>query len=133
MHPFGLATHDGTARFSPPVHPQHVSHTLVERPETAERAIEVQVKRLSTIAAELGHTHLDVLKVDIEGAEYEWIDSMSDGEVPDAEQLLLEFHHHFSEIPARRTFDAVEKLRTLGYQVFHVADNDRDVSLIRRS
>ena len=41
---------------------------------------------------DLGHDHLDVLKMDIEGAEYAVLDDMLQSDIlPD--QLLVEFHH----------------------------------------
>ncbi|GIS18490.1 MAG: hypothetical protein CM15mP120_04060 [Pseudomonadota bacterium] len=41
---------------------------------------------------DLGHDHLDVLKMDIEGAEYAVLDDMLQSNIlPD--QLLVEFHH----------------------------------------
>ena len=78
-----------------------MSHTLLERNASAE-AIEVPVRRLSTIMRELGHGAIDLLKMDIEGAEYEVIaDLLACG--ADVRQLLVEFHHRWPEVGIART------------------------------
>ena len=57
---------DGTATFS--VGDSHVGSSFVKRSDGA-RSIDVQVRSLSSIMAEAGIEHVDVLKFDIEGAE----------------------------------------------------------------
>jgi Methyltransferase FkbM domain len=47
------------------------------------------VKRLATIMKELGHTRLDVLKMDIEGDEYDVLRDIAD--IP-IRQILVEMH-----------------------------------------
>ncbi|MEE2779235.1 MAG: FkbM family methyltransferase [Myxococcota bacterium] len=130
VHAEGLAHYDGTATFSPPVEPTHISHTLLDRPETSERSIEVEVRRLSSLMASLGHQRLDILKLDIEGAEYEVIDEILQSGI-EVNQLLLEFHHQFKSIPVARTLKTIRSLNEHGYQTFHVAPNGRELSFVR--
>jgi hypothetical protein len=54
-----------------------------------------KVKRLSEIAAELGHSHIDILKVDIEGGEMAALtEILTSGTLArlSVKQLLVEFH-----------------------------------------
>lgn len=54
----------------------------------------LKVHTLSTIMRFLGHTHIDVLKVDVEGSEYAFLEDAADHGVLDkVEQLALEWHH----------------------------------------
>ena len=76
FYDYGIADYDGSIKFFPPENPDHVSHTVLYREATAGNMIEVPVKRLRTIIEELGHTHLDILKMDIEGAEYSVLESI---------------------------------------------------------
>jgi hypothetical protein len=46
-----------------------ISHSLLERPATAGRAIEAPGYRLGTIMEQLGSMRIDVLKMEIEGSE----------------------------------------------------------------
>lgn len=128
LHRYGLADFDGVARFAPPQNPAHVSHTLLET-ETAG-AVEFPVKRLSTVLAELGHQRLDVLKLDIEGAEYGVLEEMFElGVFPG--QLLVEFHHGMHGISLARTEMMLDRLLSAGYRVFEARDTGREFSLAR--
>ena len=69
---------------------------------------------------ELGHNHIDLLKMDIEGAEYEVLDEILRHELP-VRQILVEFHHRFPGIGIGRTLDTVKRLRDAGYKLFHVS------------
>ncbi|MEB2310480.1 MAG: FkbM family methyltransferase [Sorangiineae bacterium] len=131
LHEYGLAAYDGVARFTPPDDPSFVSHTLVERAGAERPAVEVPVRRLASVAAELGHARVDVLKMDVEGAEYDVIDDLlANG--PRPAQLLVEFHHHMPEIALERTESAIDKLERAGYRVFHVSPSAHEFSFIRR-
>lgn len=129
-HQMGLAGRDGTARFFPPVNPSHISHSLLERAETDERAIDVQVRRLSTIMRECGHEALDVLKMDIEGAEYEVLDDILDQGLP-VRQILVEFHHRFPRMGVERTRRAIQRLNAAGYRIFFSAESGEEYCFIR--
>ncbi len=128
FYPYGIAGHDGEAVFYPPEDPKHVSHTILPRPNTSNRSISVEVKRLSTVMRELGHTRIDVLKMDIEGAEFEVIDDLLAHAVR-VDQLLAEFHGRFSGAGRSRTQRAVKALNRHGYQIFAVRGDV--VSLLR--
>jgi FkbM family methyltransferase len=131
LHEFGLADYDGLASFAPPEDPDHVSHTVLERQNASGPSIEVEVKRLDTVMAMLGHDRVDVLKMDIEGAEYGVIDHLvQKHDLP--QQVLLEFHHHLDGVPLSRTERAISQLNDVGYRIFHVSDTGRELSLIRR-
>jgi FkbM family methyltransferase len=62
-------------RFYAPSNPADVSHSLLNLQKTQD-FIEVPVERLSTIMRRNQHTRLDLLKIDIEGAEYKVLDSI---------------------------------------------------------
>ena len=130
FYPWGIADRDGTARFNPPEDPEHVSHTLLDRPSTREHAIEVPVKRLAGIMAELGHDHIDVLKMDIEGAEYAVIEDIVASRLSIG-QILVEFHHRFSGVGPRATRRAIERLNQAGYKIFNVGANRVEFSFIK--
>jgi hypothetical protein len=120
---------DGNLTFNPPENSEHVSHTLLDRPTTASRAISVPVKRLSTIMAELGHTHIDILKMDIEGAEYDVIEDMKHSGIK-PRQVLVEFHHRFPNVGLEKTRTAIATLRSMGYLLFSVSSKNEEFSFI---
>jgi FkbM family methyltransferase len=134
FHQWAVAGADGTLRLYPRVkrsgEKSAVMWTIVGGDEVAGDAIEVPAFTLTTIMARLGHARIDVLKMDVEGAEYGVIDSMLATQVRPV-QLLVEFHHRFAEIGLEKTADALTKLRAAGYRVFAVADTGREVSFVR--
>jgi len=42
---FGVSDYDGVAHFYPPENPDHISHSILERPSSSQNAIEVKVHR----------------------------------------------------------------------------------------
>jgi FkbM family methyltransferase len=130
MHAYGLAVIDGDVTFYPPENPEHVSHSMLERPETANRVISVPVRSLPSIMKELGHESIDVLKMDIEGAEYDVLDALiASGTRP--KQLLVEFHHRFLNLGMAPTRRAIGLLRREGYRLFSVSPTVEEFCFIR--
>lgn len=129
LHEYGLADFDGEISFNPPENLDHVSHTILKRTETEAYAIRVPVRRLRTIMQQLGHAHIDLIKMDIEGAEYQVIDDLIASQVHPM-QLLIEFHHRFPNVGIQMTKDSIKKLRVYGYQLFSVSDNGEEYGFI---
>ena len=129
MHEYGIADFDGMIAFFPPKNPNHVSHTILERDKTKDPSIEVPVKRLRTIMKELGHDRIDLLKMDIEGAEYSVLKDMkSTGVRP--RQLLIEFHHRFPNVGIGETIKAIGMVKEMGYGLFSVSPSGEEYSFI---
>ena len=78
---YGLAQHDGVTKFYPPDNPNHISHTIVYKETTKNKAIEVEVRKLTTLLKLSGHRKIDILKLDIEGAEYEVIEDIMNSDI----------------------------------------------------
>jgi FkbM family methyltransferase len=128
--PTGLADYDGEAAFSPNTRPREVSHTLLTRPETAARAVRLPVRRLATLAAALGHARIDLLKLDVEGAEYAALqDLLAAG--PPVAQILVEFHHRFPGVGRRATVGAIRMLNRHGYRIFHISASGREYGFVQ--
>ena len=92
--------------------------------------IEAPVFRLGTIMAKLGHDHVDLLKMDIEGAEYGVLIDILRCQL-NIRQLAVEFHHNYPGIPIDRTVAAVGQLRQAGFRLFHIGERSFEMSFIR--
>lgn len=130
FHPYGVTDYDGHATFYAPSNPDYVSYTLLEEQRPQQKNVRVPVRRLTTILDELGHEYIDLLKMDIEGAEYNVIRSLLHEEIT-VNQLLVEFHHRFASVNVQQTKNAIEALNRKGYKIFHVSPDGREFSLIR--
>ncbi|MFC1652374.1 FkbM family methyltransferase [Planctomycetota bacterium] len=130
LHEYGLADFDGPAFFNPPENPEHISHTILPRTKTQSLATKVIFKRLESIMMLLNHSRIDLLKMDIEGAEYLVIDDLITCQVKPS-QLLIEFHHRFPNIGIQKTKEALKKLKSYGYCLFSVSDSGEEYGFIR--
>ena len=126
--PLGLAGHDGRAVFLEPDR-RTGSHSMVRHGAQTGRGTEVEVRRLPTILREMGHEAVDLLKLDIEGAEYEVLDDLAASGIR-PEQLLIEFHHRFASVGNERTAAALRLLHAIGYRIFHIAPSGREYGFI---
>ncbi len=119
VYEYGLADHDGKVQFEAPKNPAHVSHAI--QTGAAKRpTIKVQVHRLATIMQMLGHDRIDLLKMDIEGAEYTVIDDILKSKIS-IDQIALEFHVLVAG--KARTREAIQKLNSAGYKLIaHYTD-----------
>jgi FkbM family methyltransferase len=129
FHDYGIADHDGICVFVPPENPAHVSHTIVKR-KTPRSTIEVPVRRLASIMKSLGHPKIDLLKMDVEGAEYGVIEDFLNAGIA-VGQLLVEFHHRWPEVGIGPTVEAIKKLNRAGYLIFRVAPDGGEYSFLR--
>jgi FkbM family methyltransferase len=120
FHAFGVANFDGSCKFFAPENPEFVSHTMVAKESDFSEAVEVPVHRLASIARMLGHERIDVLKMDIEGAEYGVLEDLL-GSGLAVKQVLVEFHHRRAEIGVEKTKRAIRCLNEAGYRIFSVS------------
>jgi FkbM family methyltransferase len=129
FHECGLADFDGSCGFLPPRNPGHVSHTILQR-DSPWPAVELPVQRLVTTMRNLGHDRIDLLKMDVEGAEYGVLaDLLSSG--VRVGQLLVEFHHRWPEVGIEKTKKAIQELNRAGYQLFDVSATGEEFSFRR--
>jgi FkbM family methyltransferase len=131
FHPYGIAGYDGVAEFALPLS-HGVSFTLL--PDVpSKRTAHGEVYRLATIFEKLGHKRIDLLKLDIEGAEYEVIPQVI-AAADRIDQLLVEFHHRL--IPGgeglERTRMALGLLAANGFALFNVSPRGLEYSFLRR-
>lgn len=127
-----LADHDGILRLYLPRNPEHVSASLVVGSRTtAEDYFDAPCFRLESICGRLGHTRLDVLKMDIEGAEYSVLrDMFSSSHAVRPRQLLVEFHHWMKPFTVTHTRHALELLRESGYRVAWVSNAGHEILFV---
>jgi FkbM family methyltransferase len=128
FHPVGVAAYDGIARFRAP-HRRDGFNFAPVCPDAAPAATDIAapVCRLSTLMRNLGHARIDVLKLDIEGGEYEVLEDLLRWKLP-VRQILVEFHHNFPTISFARTESALRMLTAADYQLFHVSPRGLELS-----
>jgi FkbM family methyltransferase len=133
FHPYGIsASGTGEADFFLPANPRAVSGSLVKHMEVdAAKSVKVMMKTFGDITRELGHTHIDVLKMDIEGSEYDVIDTILASAVT-IDQILVEFHDRDFIKAEPRSKEAIRKLYEKGFLVYGCSGSYEEVSLIHK-
>jgi FkbM family methyltransferase len=130
VHEFGLANRNGVIPFFAHENQEWIAHSTIKSVHTVAGGVELPVRRLTTVMELLGHDWLDLLKLDIEGAEYEVIDDLVDSGIA-VEQLLVEFHHNFPDLSPELSHGAIRRLNEHGLRIFHVGAASNDYSFVR--
>eukprot|EP00439_Symbiodinium_sp_Y106_P030145 s1268_g3.t1 len=81
------------------------------------------VKTLATLMQEHGHKHIDALKIDIEGIEYQVLTNLNTSGWPSIGQLMVEVHVQKDERYRRWLLKLVEQIESAGFRLFHKETN----------
>lgn len=122
--PKGLWRDRGNVRFYAPKDSKHVSHSLVNLQKT-DSYLEVEVLTVKDLMDELGHNQVDILKIDIEGAEYAVIESIVK-QKPQIKVLCIEFdevHQPLDKHFMKRINEAALSLQKNGFVPVHSTQN----------
>lgn len=132
IHDYGISDSDGTARFFAPANVAHVSFSMRHHALPTDAGTVCSVYRLATIMEKLGHAKLDLLKMDIEGAEYAVLQDVvrSGLSIP---QILVEFHHRWSRSDVALTDQTIRMLNEHGYRIYHVSPTGMEYSFVQSS
>ncbi len=76
---------------------------------------EVKTISLETICKENNIDFIDILKIDIEGTEYEILENISDDLLNKIDQITVEFHEFVNPELKPRTIKIIERLTSLGF------------------
>jgi FkbM family methyltransferase len=125
--PIGLAAFDGQQSFSIPRNETRGNFSCMQ---AAGTSVVCKVKRYDSILAMLDLDHVDVLKLDVEGSEYDVIpDVLASSTLP--VQFLIEFHHRIHNIHVAATRKSVDLIKRAGFSLFAVSPGGQELSFIR--
>ncbi len=133
FHPWAAAGKDGSLRLFRRLNKRGKKSAVMWTAEgdagDGSDFIDAPAYTIRSMMEKLGHERIDVLKIDVEGAEYEILDSLAEvDELPT--QLLVEYHHRFPGIGKERTASSIAHLRTLGYRIFSISETGREVGFV---
>jgi FkbM family methyltransferase len=134
FHDWGISHRDGVLHFYPPrkAGGMHYSQESRHRRGPPPTPVAGKVKRLTTIMQDLGDRHIDVLKLDVEGSEFDAIPDVLATGVPIG-QLLVEIHYHFPS----RTFAAglalIRQIKEAGMECFYISERGLEFGFVNRA
>lgn len=120
----GLWDKKETLKFYSPKNENHVSHSILNLQKTSNY-FNAEVNRLSTIMKINGDVKIDVLKIDIEGAEYKVLESIIEDKL-DINVICVEYDEFNCPLDNQcinRIKESINKVVDSGYEVIHINGN----------
>jgi len=128
---FGIAKVSGKQSFFLPENKNYVSGSIKPIKGVDRQNKEVlQFKTLKAAMELNNHTQIDLLKMDIEGAEYEVIDHFLKHKIA-IKQFVVEFHPHMEKDGKKKTKKAIKLLENAGFRCFAVSETFLEYSFIK--
>ena len=123
IHPYGVWSECRTERFYAPSDPEHVSHSIVNLQNTSEH-FEAECLSPEEILRRLEIDRVSFVKLNIEGAEYEVMEAMFDGDIrPDVVCITFdELHSPLDGKAADRLRGLVGRFRAESYLPVHAVE-----------
>lgn len=92
----------------------------------------MEAKTLPELMKKFGHERIDLLKMDIEGSEYEVVKSIIENKL-DVRQIAMELHGRFFEDSRKKNRELLKKLKSAGYIPIcnRLGIHGQDVTFIR--
>lgn len=116
-----IGTEKRRMHFTKPKNPHFVSMRQGIHSDAGE-VIEVQVNKLENWLNHFQHVHIDILKLDIEGTEYDVLEDWIHREYFPFNQLLVEFHHQFLK-DNKRHQRVLQGLLLNGFEIINNKNN----------
>lgn len=136
-HAYALSDHDGFVTFAPPpgsAADQVSASAVADYAASSTKGVRVPCLTLESARRRFNIGSVDVLKMDIEGAEYavlaqaleyQWLDQVS--------QVLVEFHHFLPGLEAAQTKRAVADMARAGFRIAWVGRTNHEYLFTRGS
>ena len=93
--------------------------------------INIKVNTLENWMKSNGHTHIDALKIDIAGSEYEVLEDWIDRDYFPMDQLLVAWHFQLDSLPQSRHDNVLRGLKSRGWLQVHSTDNGKNTVFVR--
>jgi FkbM family methyltransferase len=125
---YALGNEPGTVYLEDPLKKSRIN---LNKTSAGERDIEVSIKRLDDLVDEMNLPSIDIVKMDIEGAEHLALLGMEQSLRKFRPILIVEVHNHFLPQFGSSSQQLLTWLRTLGYEITPVdsAESEENVTL----
>lgn len=129
---YGIDVLSGIKSFNLPINDTFVSGSLLNHDEvTKTRSVEVLMKSFEDIINDSNHRNIDLIKMDIEGSEFEVVEFILNSGVV-IKQFAIEIHERFFQDGKDRVRKLLDMMNVSGYLVFGVSDSMQEISFIKK-
>ena len=129
FYEYALGTSDGKILFHLPINENYVSGSLMMHKNVQSKGIEVVQKCILSIMRELGHTQIDILKIDIEGSEFSVIEDVLNNNIL-VHQICVEIHDRFFKDGLIRVRKMFRMLRDKEYVLVSVSSGLNEFTFV---
>ncbi len=130
FYDYGIGTKDGEDKLFLPKNPNHVSGSVFRVSNVSGEYIKIKLKTLQSIMNELGHSKIDVLKLDIEGLEYDVLKNILREDIQIG-QILVEFHDRFFQDGKKKREEIIKILEESGFILFAISNSLEEYSFMK--
>ena len=131
FYAFGLSDNDGIQKFYLPKNKDYVSGSAVYNYSVDwNDYIEVKMYTLKKIMELLGHNHIDLLKLDIEGSEFAVLPQLLKDQIA-IDQICVELHDRLIENGEEKRKELLALLRTNGYILVGISQTGEELTFIK--
>ena len=103
---------------------------ITDSKEVKEEKVSLPFERFSTMVQKSNIKAMDILKIDIEGAEYDVMDEILSSGI-EIKQILIEFHHRYIENGFELTKDCIEKIQKAGYKIAAISPSKLEYTFLK--
>jgi FkbM family methyltransferase len=128
---YGIGIENKTFKMFLPKNKNHVSGSIIKSKHLGDDFVEIKLKTLDSIMKKKNHSKLDLLKLDIEGSEYEVLEYILEKNIK-ISQIVVEFHDRFIKNGSRLRKRIIKKLKKDGYILFAVSRTLEEYSFIKK-
>ena len=132
MAEVGISNISGKKKFYLPKNQNQVSGSLLSI-KTVDRkhSISLEFQTLKQVMKVNNHKYLDLLKMDIEGAEYDVLNDIINQSIQ-IDQIVVEFHPHLIKNGKKKTQNIIERLNQNGYKCFGISNSFLEFSFLKK-
>ena len=129
FYPYGISSKTESKKFFTPKNKDHVSGSLYLTDHLIDDNTFLNFKSFNDILKETQVDSIDLIKMDIEGSEYNVLNSILKMDIP-IKQILVEFHPQMFKNGLSLTRKTFKKLNKNGFKCFAVSNTFSEFSFI---
>jgi FkbM family methyltransferase len=127
---YGIGDKNEIAKMYLPKNKDYVSGSVVKNYNLSKEYVNIKIRTLDFVMKELKHNHIDLLKLDIEGSEYDVLDYILNKNIS-VDQIIVEFHDRFLKNGKRLRRKIINKLENKGYTLFAISRTFEEYSFMK--